>query len=234
MKSKRNNQQYNLFNKLSRDWWDENGKFKILHQIRPIRMQYILDQIEGKGVKNLEILDLGCGGGLISESLARLGGKVTGIDFAENNIEVAKIHSKDKKLKINYLYGNIENLKIKKKFDLIIMFEILEHLNNWELFLIKIDRYLKKNGMIIISTINRNLVSKYSAIYLAENILNWIPKGTHEYNKFIKPIEIENCLIKNNFIYKDLKGLIFNPISLNWELSNSTVINYFCTYKKSS
>ena len=195
--NKRNNREHDFFNKLSEEWWDENGKFSVLHQIRPIRIQYILDQLNRKNLKNLEILDLGCGGGLVCESLSRLGANVTGIDFVENNIKVAKIHSR-KKLSINYLCRDIEKLKFNKKFDLIIMFEILEHLDNWKTFLIKIKKNLKRNGMVIISTINRNIFSKYLAIYFAENILRWIPKGTHDYNKFIKPKEIEINMKKIN------------------------------------
>ena len=231
MTSKINNKEYDLFNKLSEEWWDENGKFKILHQIRPIRIQYILNQYSDENIKNLEVLDVGCGGGLVSESLCRLGSNVTGIDFVEKNIEIAKEHSLKRKLNINYIHGDIEKIKINKKFDLIIMFEILEHLNNWKLFLSFIKRLMKKDGKIIISTINRNLISKYTAIYLAENFLGWIPKGTHSYSKFIKPKEIENYMKKNNLILKDLQGLVFDPFNFSWRLSNNIKINYFCTYQ---
>ena len=167
---------------------------KVLHQIRPIRIQYILNQLKDLDLKNTKILDLGCGGGLVSESLSRLGAKVTGIDFVANNINIARHHSIKSKLKIDYIHGDIEKIKMNKKFDLIIMFEILEHVNNWKKLLLKIDKNLKKDGKIIISTINRNLISKFTAIYLAESILKWIPKGTHRFEKFIKPKEIEVCL----------------------------------------
>ncbi len=234
MPTKINNKEYELFNKLSKEWWDENGKFKVLHQIRPIRIKYILDQLNNNNLKNMDILDLGCGGGLVCESLSRLGAKVTGIDFVENNIEVAKIHSIKKNLNINYIHADIEKLDLKKKFDLIIIFEVLEHLNNWKNFLIGIKKYLKKNGLIIISTINRNLISKYSVIYIAENILGWIPKGTHSYEKFIKPEEIEYFMKDNKLFLNDMKGLVYNPTSLDWQLSKNTMINYFCTYSRIS
>ncbi|MFL2519958.1 MAG: bifunctional 2-polyprenyl-6-hydroxyphenol methylase/3-demethylubiquinol 3-O-methyltransferase UbiG [Alphaproteobacteria bacterium] len=234
MKTKLFNKEHDLFKSLSEEWWDENGKFKILHKIRPIRIKYILDQINEKKLKNLDILDLGCGGGLVSESLSRLGANVTGIDFVKNNIEVAKEHSNKKKLKINYKYANIETLKIKNKYDLIIMYEILEHLDDWESFLLNISKNLKSTGIIVISTINRNALSKFAAIYLAENILGWIPKGTHTYKKFIKPQEITNSMESKNFILKNLKGLIFDPIMMDWKLSNNTSINYFCSYHKSN
>ena len=232
MKTKLFNKEHDLFKSLSEEWWNENGKFKILHKIRPIRVKYILDQMNKKKLKNLDILDLGCGGGLVSESLSRLGANVTGIDFVKNNIEVAKQHSNKKKLKINYKYANIETLKIKKKYDLIIMYEILEHLDNWEYFLLNISENLKNKGILVISTINRNILSKFATIYLAENVLRWIPRGTHTYEKYIKPQEITNCLESKNFILKNLKGLVYNPIDMDWELSNSTTINYFCAYYK--
>tara|TARA_Y100000768_G_C23966205_1_gene678007 strand:- start:486 stop:1187 length:702 start_codon:yes stop_codon:yes gene_type:complete len=233
MLTKKNNKEFKHFDKLSKEWWDENGDFKVLHQIRPIRIKYILNQLDSN-IKNIDVLDLGCGGGLVSEPLARLGANVTGIDFVENNIKVAKLHSKKKNLNIKYISKDIENLDIKKKFDLIIMFEILEHLDDWEKFLKKIKINLKKNGKIIISTINRNIISKYIAIYFAENILRWIPKGTHNYNKFIQPDEIRDCMIKNNLSFQNIEGLIFDPINLDWRLSKNTNINYFCTFINSN
>ena len=232
MSAKIKKQEFDLFNKLSEEWWDENGKFKVLHQIRPIRIEFILDQLAQNNMKNPNILDLGCGGGLISESMSRLGCKVTGIDFVKKNIEVAKLHAKKKKLNINYIHADIEKYITNKKYDVIIMFEILEHLNNWRTFIKKINNNLKKNGIIIISTINRNILSKYLAIYFAENILKWIPKGTHTYEKFIKPQEIKENMKVINLNLMNLKGMVFDPINLNWKLSNNTKVNYFCSYKK--
>ena len=232
MKSKIKNTEYEVFNKLSAEWWDENGKFKVLHQIRQIRIKYILNQFKNKKIKNLDILDLGCGGGLVCEPLSRLGANVTGIDFVKNNISVAKLHAKQKRLNITYINNDIEKLDLTKKFDLIILFEVLEHLEDWKRFLLKINNNLKSNGLIIISTINRTLFSKYLAIYIAENILKWIPKGTHNYSKFIKPEEIKNCLENYDYKQKNIQGLVFNPLKYDWELSNSTKINYFCSYTK--
>ncbi len=232
MPSKIKNSEYELFDKLSAEWWDENGKFRILHQIRPIRIQYILDQLKDRNIEKLNILDVGCGGGLVSESLSKLGANVTGVDFVKKNIEIANNHSNRKKLKVKYLHADIEHLKIKSKFDVIVMFEILEHLVDWKKFILNIKNNLKKNGIIIISTINRNLISKMTAIYLAENVLNWIPKGTHSYDKFIQPEEIEKFMKSNNFKFNSIKGLVFNPIELNWKLSKNTNVNYFCTYYK--
>ena len=232
MQTKKNNSEYEHFSRLSGEWWDENGRFKVLHQIRPIRIQYILNQLRNKNLKKLDILDVGCGGGLVSEPLSRLGANVIGVDFVENNIKVAKFHSNKKNLNIKYFHKNIEKTKLKQNFDVIILFEVLEHLEDWRLFLLKIIGNLKKDGVIIISTINRNLIAKYTAIYIAENIIKWIPKGTHSYDKFIRPDEILNCIKNKDFILKNLKGLVFNPINFEWQISNNTTVNYFCSLKK--
>jgi len=229
MNIKSKNEEFALFNQLSDEWWNENGKFKILHQIKSHRMSYILDQINNRNIRNLKILDVGCGGGIICEPLARLGAKVTGIDFAPNNIIAAKIHSKKNKLKINYINKDIEKSKLDEKFDIILMFEVLEHLDNWKKTIKNIKKNLNKNGLIIISTINRNLLSKLFAINIAENILHWIPKGTHDYNKLIKPEELKKILLKEKFNFNNIKGLVFNPLNREWKLSKNYMINYFCT-----
>ncbi len=229
MNIKSKNEEFALFNRLSDEWWNENGKFKILHQIKRHRMTYILDQINNRNVKNLKILDVGCGGGIICEPLARLGAKVTGIDFSPNNIKAAMLHSKKNKLKINYICKDVEKSKIDERYDIIIMFEVLEHLDNWKKTIKNIKNNLNKNGILIISTINRNLFSKIFAINIAENILNWIPKGTHDYNKLIKPEELKNTLSKENFHFNNIKGLIYDPLKSGWKLSTNYSINYFCT-----
>ena len=229
MNIKSKNEEFALFNQLSDEWWNESGKFKILHQIKSHRMTYILEQIKNRDIKNLKILDVGCGGGIICEPLARLGAKVTGIDFAPNNIKAAKIHSKKNKLKINYIYKDIEKSNLDKKFDIILMFEVLEHLDNWKKTIRNIKKNLNKNGIIIISTINRNFLSKLFAINIAENILNWIPKGTHDYNKLIKPEELKITLSKENLHLKNVKGLVFDPLNREWKISKNYMINYFCT-----
>ena len=229
MNIKSKNEEFAFFNQLSDEWWNENGKFKILHQIKSHRMSYILDQINNRNIRNLKILDVGCGGGIICEPLAKLGARVTGIDFAPNNIIAAKIHSKKNKLKINYINKDIEKSKLDEKFDIILMFEVLEHLDNWKKTIKNIKKNLNKNGLIIISTINRNLLSKLFAINIAENILNWIPKGTHDYNKLIKPEELKKILLKEKFNFNNIKGLVFNPLNREWKLSKNYMINYFCT-----
>ena len=229
MNIKSKNEEFALFNQLSDEWWNENGKFKILHQIKTHRMSYILEQINNRNIKNLKILDVGCGGGIICEPLARLGAKVTGIDFSPNNIKAAQLHSKKNKLKINYIHKDIEKSKLDEKFDIVLMFEVLEHLDNWKKIIKSIKKNLNKNGKIIISTINRNLLSKLFAISIAENILHWIPKGTHDYNKLIKPEELKITLSKENFHFNNIRGLIFDPLNSEWKLSKNHMINYFCT-----
>jgi len=231
MNIKSKNEEFALFDQLSDEWWNENGKFKILHQIKVYRMTYILEQINNRNIKNLKILDVGCGGGIICEPLARLGAQVTGLDFSPNNIKVAKTHSKKNRLKINYISKDIEKSKLNAKFDIILMFEVLEHLDDWKKIIKNIKKNLNKNGLIIISTINRNFLSKILAVKIAENILKWIPKGTHDYNKLIKPEELKIILSKENFHFKNIKGLVFNPLHREWKWSKNHMINYFCTAK---
>lgn len=224
--------EFKHFNNLANEWWSESGKYKILHKIKPIRMKYIIDRIGSKNIKNLEILDLGCGGGLVCESLAKLGCNVTGIDFVENNIKAAKLHASQNNLKIKYYTQDIDDLSLQQKYDLIILFEVLEHIDNWKLILSKIKRNLKKGGLIILSTINRNIISNILAIKFAENILKWVPKKTHDYNKLITPDELEKALIKENFSILDFSGLVFNPLDRKWSVSNNIkLVNYFCTAK---
>tara|TARA_Y100000741_G_C18200885_1_gene537528 strand:+ start:66 stop:800 length:735 start_codon:yes stop_codon:yes gene_type:complete len=235
--------EFKHFTNLANHWWDPNGKFKILHDLTPIRIKYIADTFKSinnvkkrnKVFQNINILDLGCGGGLVSEPLARLGANVTGIDFVKKNIEVAKLHAKISKLNINYVHKNIKALKINKKFDIILVLEVLEHLDNWEKLILDIKGNLNKNGILIISTINRNIYSKIFAIYFAENILSWVPKNTHNYKKLIKPEELKKNLLNNNFEILNKSGLLFSPMSLKWKIKkNNTKINYFFSAVKIS
>ena len=229
MKIEKKRSEFDHFSSLASNWWSKTGNFKILHDIQPIRIKYIQNVLNKSKLNKTKILDVGCGGGLISEGLYNLGANVTGIDFIKTNIRVAKIHAQKNNLKINYHVKDFEKEKIESKFDVIIIFEVLEHLNDWELFLKKIRINLKKNGVLIISTINRNLISKFLTLDIGENFLKWIPLNTHSFYKFIKPEELELVLSKNNF--KDIKftGLTYNPLKLKWAISKSTKINYFCS-----
>lgn len=229
-KKRSKKQEYELFNHIADEWWDPKGKFKILHDILPIRINYILDNIRQKKIKKLEILDLGCGGGLTCEPLARLGASVTGIDFVEKNIEIANQHAMDSKLNIKYIKEDLDSFSLKEKYDVILILEVLEHLDDWKSFIKKLKKNLKPNGILIISTINKTLFAKFFGILIAENILNWVPKNTHNYNKLIKPHDLKNILKNNNLKLTNLKGMNFNPLTGEWKLNkNHYLINYFCS-----
>ena len=223
-------QEFNNFTDLALEWWNPKGKFKILHQILPIRMKYILKNIDKNNLKNMKVLDLGCGGGLTCEPLARLGAEVTGIDFVKQNIIVAKNHSINSNLKIEYINDDLDKLNLKKKYDLILLLEVIEHLDDWELLIKKIKKNLKPKGKLIISTINQTYLSKIFAIKIAENFLRWVPKHTHSYSKLIKPKTLRHALEENNLFCLDIMGMNFNPILQKWNLDkNFYPINYFCT-----
>ena len=225
-----NNKEFMHFSSIAKEWWIPNGKFKILHDILPLRMRYILSKIDQKKIKKLNILDLGCGGGLTCEPLARLNANVTGIDFVNENISVAKEHSKLSKLKIKYLNMDIEKIEINEKYDLILLLEVLEHIDNWKDMISKVKKMLKPNGIIIISTINKTILANFFAIFIAENLLKWIPKKTHNYSKLISNKELSKSLTKNNFKIKDITGLNYNPFLKTWCLDKKNYkINYFCT-----
>ena len=180
----------------------------------------------------MKILDIGCGGGLISEPMARLGASVTGIDASEKNIKVALIHSKKNNLNINYINKSPEQLDEKNQFDIILNLEVVEHVDNLDLYLASCYNLLKKNGLMFTATLNRTLTSYIKAIIGAEYILRWLPIGTHDWNKFIKPEELERLLINKNFSTKDLKGLEFNPINKKWKKSKNLSVNYIISSVK--
>ena len=237
-----NKEEIQKFSKLADEWWDVNGKFKPLHMFNPIRIQYITDRIkqhfkindkEVNFLKGLSILDIGCGGGLISEPMARLGGAVTGIDASEKNIKVAKLHSEKNKLKINYLNKSPEQLDNKKKFDIILNLEIVEHVDNVSLYINSCYNLLKKDGLMFTATLNRSLMSYLKAIIGAEYILRWLPVGTHDWNKFLKPEELEKLLHNEKFSTLDIKGLEFNPFLNKWERSDNLSVNYIISSLKS-
>jgi 2-polyprenyl-6-hydroxyphenyl methylase/3-demethylubiquinone-9 3-methyltransferase len=221
--------EFDHFSQLASEWWLKNGKFKILHDIQPIRIKYIQNVVNKQRLDKMKILDLGCGGGLISEGLSKIGANVTGIDFVKENINIAKNHSHKSNLKINYKTLDFENKKISSKFDIIVIFEVLEHLSDWKAFIKKIHSNLKSNGILIISTINKNLISKFLTIDLAENFLQWIPLNTHNYHKYIRPKELEFFLSKNNFKNISFNGLEYSPFKRKWYLSKNTNVNYFCS-----
>ena len=212
-----NREEIQKFSDLADEWWDVNGKFKPLHMFNPIRIEYITEKIKqefnlinrnNNFLKDLKILDIGCGGGLISEPLARLGGEVTGIDASEKNIKVAKLHSKKNNLNINYFNKSPEQLNNSEKFDIVLNLEVVEHVENVDLYIKSCSNLLKKNGIMFTATLNRTIVSYIKAIVGAEYILRWLPIGTHDWNKFIKPEELEKKLSSANFSTIDVLSLI--------------------------
>ena len=230
-----NKEEIQKFSRLAEEWWDVNGKFKPLHMFNPIRIEYITKNIKkyftitndkANYLEGLNILDIGCGGGLISEPMARLGAKVTGIDASAKNINVAKIHSEKNGLKINYLNTSPENFKEIEKFDVILNLEIVEHVDNVNLYIKSCYKLLKKNGLMFTATLNRSFASYIKAIIGAEYILRWLPIGTHDWNKFIKPEELERFLYQEKFSTLDIKGLEFNPFLKKWKKSNNLSVNY--------
>ena len=236
-----NREEIQKFSDLADEWWDVNGKFKPLHMFNPIRIEYITEKIKqefnlinrnNNFLKDLKILDIGCGGGLISEPLARLGGEVTGIDASEKNIEVAKLHSKKNNLNINYLNKSPEQLNNSEKFDIVLNLEVVEHVENVDLYIKSCSNLLKKNGIMFTATLNRTIVSYIKAIVGAEYILRWLPIGTHDWNKFIKPEELEKKLSSANFSTIDVKGLEFNPLFNKWKKSDNLSVNYIICSKR--
>ena len=236
-----NKEEIQKFSRLSEEWWDVNGKFKPLHMFNPIRIEYITNKIKthfklrtdkSNYLEGLSILDIGCGGGLISEPMARLGAKVTGIDASEKNINIAKLHSKKNGLKINYLNASPENLEHIEKFDIILNLEIVEHVNNVNLYIKSCYKLLKTNGLMFTATLNRSFISYIKAIIGAEYILRWLPIGTHDWNKFIKPEELEKFLSDEKFTTLDVKGLKFNPFLKKWKKTNDLSVNYIISSLK--
>ncbi len=235
-----NKKEIEKFTKMADEWWNPNGKFKPLHKFNPIRIEYIRDKsikhfkIKNKSLplKNLNILDIGCGGGLLSEPMTKLGGIVTGIDASNKNIQIANIHAKKKDLKITYQCASPENFKSNKKFDIILNMEIVEHVNDVNFFIKKSSEHLKKNGIMFVATLNKTLKSYLFAILGAEYILRWLPIGTHEWDKFVKPETLIDISKKNFLNLQNIDGMTYNPITDQWKLSSDKSVNYIIQLKK--
>lgn len=229
------------FQKDSAHWWDENGPFKPLHMLNPVRIQYIKQQIcdhfdrdmnDLKALKGLNIIDVGCGGGLVCEPLARLGGKVTGLDADTQAIAVAKEHAIEQNLKI--IYENKDLAKITKKYDVVLALEIIEHVAEPQEFINQCAKILKPGGLIIFSTLNRTPKSYALGIIAAEHLLRWVPKSTHDWQKFIKPSEFVKMARSSGLEAYDITGLIFNPLKNQFQLSRSDLdVNYLLSCRKS-
>ena len=234
-----NKKEIDKFSKLAREWWDPNGKFKPLHKFNPVRLDYIKKSILKKlkkrddtYLKNVKILDIGCGGGLLCEPLTRLGAQVVGIDASNKNIKIAKIHAKKSDLKINYYCTTPENFNYKEKFDVVLNMEIVEHVEDVNLFLKESSKFLKKDGIMFVATLNKTLKSYIFAILGAEYFLRWLPIGTHDWNMFIEPNKLEEICEKNSLILDELHGVKYNFFSGNWNLSSDDNVNYIARFKK--
>lgn len=235
-----NKKEIEKFSRIAEEWWNPTGKFKPLHKFNPIRITYIRDNIiktfklknNNRPLDKIKILDIGCGGGLLSEPMHRMGANVTGIDASSKNISVAKLHAKKNHLKIKYYCTSPENFKMNDKFDVILNMEIVEHVQDVNFFLKSCSKLLKKNGIMFVATLNKTLKSYIFAIVGAEYILKWLPIGTHEWDKFIKPQELINILKKNNLKLDKLDGMKFNLITDEWKLSSDKSINYISKFVK--
>ena len=227
---------------MSRDWWNPNGKFKPLHLFNPARISFIKNKLishfelktnKDKPLEKLKILDIGCGGGLLCEPLSRLGATITGVDASKDNVEVAKLHSKEMNLNIEYIHSAPENLNFNADFDVILNMEVVEHVSNLKLFIENCSKLIKKNGIMFVATINQNLKSYIFAILGAEYILRWLPIGTHDWNKFLTPQDLESIANQYNFQSDEVIGMEFNLLSKKWSKSNNPSVNYISTFLKS-
>jgi 2-polyprenyl-6-hydroxyphenyl methylase / 3-demethylubiquinone-9 3-methyltransferase len=227
------------FAKLAGQWWDADGPFKPLHRINPVRLTYIRDQLCRKfgrdkkaaaSLKGLKVLDIGCGGGLVCEPLARLGAEVTGIDPAPENIAAAKGHAKGARLDITYRTTTAEELAASgAQFDAVLLLEVIEHVPDVPLFLKTVAPLVKPGGLIVVSTLNRTLKAYALAIIGAELILRWLPLGTHNWDRFVTPEELRGALRAAGLAHSDTTGMVYNPLTDEWRLARDTDVNYFAT-----
>ena len=235
-----NKKEIDKFSKLADEWWDPEGKFKPLHNFNPVRLRYIKDTITKKfgnkseklPLKDIKILDIGCGGGLLSEPLSRLGATVTGIDASDRNIKIAKMHLKKSKLDIDYYCSSPDKFVAKEKFDVVLNMEIVEHVDNVDFFLLKSSELLKKNGLMFIATLNKTLKSYVFAIIGAEYILKWLPIGTHDWNKFLTPGDLISICKNNSLNLNDLIGVKFDILKNEWIVSEDSSVNYLAQFSK--
>ncbi len=229
-------QEVEHFSKLAQEWWDPRGKFKPLHKFNPLRVEYIRDTLgrryerdigADKPLAGIDIIDIGCGGGLLCEPLARLGGTVTGVDPSRSNIAIAQDHAAKSGLEIAYRVTSAEALvKKAEQFDVVLAMEVIEHVANVDEFLGTCARLVKPGGLLLVSTINRTFKALAFAIVGAEYILRWLPRGTHHFDKFVTPHEISVALDHTNLKLLELQGTIFNPLFMRWQLSRDLNVNY--------
>ena len=235
-----NKEEIEKFSKIAEEWWNPTGKFKPLHKFNPIRISYIRDNITSsfklknkiKPLEKVKVLDIGCGGGLLSEPMKRLGAEVVGIDASEKNIQVAKLHAKKNGLNIKYHCASPENFVTNTKFDVILNMEIVEHVEDVDFFLKSCAKLLKKEGIMFVATINKTLKSYVFAIIGAEYLMRWLPIGTHEWEKCVIPEDLTKILKKYNLSLEKLNGMKFNLIKDQWSISSDKSVNYIGKFIK--
>lgn len=231
------------FEAMAAEWWDPAGKFKPLHMLNPCRLEYITTQVaaqfgrdrsEPRPFTGLRVLDIGCGGGLLSEPMARLGADVVGADAAEGNIPVAQIHAQQMGLEIDYRHCTAEDIAAAgERFDVVLNMEVVEHVADPQAFLTTCADLLKPGGVQLCSTINRNPKSYAVAVFGAEIVMRWLPRGTHEWSKFITPDELQTMLSTAGLEPVDAAGMVFNPLTWSWSLSATDLsVNYVTTAVK--
>ena len=224
------------FSALAQEWWNPTGKFKPLHKFNPVRLTYIREKLCGhfdrdpkspNALTGLRVLDIGCGGGLLSEPMARMGADVVGADAGATNIEIAKLHASQSGVKVDYRATTAEALaEAGEKFDVVLNMEVVEHVSDVDLFLTACADMVKPGGLMLVATINRTAKARALAIFMAENILRWLPRGTHTYEKLVRPAEIEAPLTASGMQIIDRLGVFYNPISDSWNRSRDTDVNY--------
>ncbi len=232
------------FSRMAAEWWDPNGKFRPLHKFNPVRLAYIRDRIAERfgrdpraphPFEGLRILDIGCGGGLLCEPMARLGAEVVGADASAVNIEVAKLHGVASGLTIDYRATTAEALADEgEQFDVILNMEVVEHVADVDLFLAKCGQMVKPGGLMFVATINRTLKALGLAIIGAEYVLRWLPRGTHQFGKLVRPDELELGLGKAGLSIVDRAGVTYNPLADRWQRSKDMDVNYMVLAEKSS
>ncbi|MEO0328977.1 MAG: bifunctional 2-polyprenyl-6-hydroxyphenol methylase/3-demethylubiquinol 3-O-methyltransferase UbiG [Pseudomonadota bacterium] len=230
------------FSALANEWWNPKGKFRPLHKFNPVRLEYIKDKVcanfdrdrkDPNAFSGLRILDIGCGGGLLSEPMARLGADVLGADASEVNIEVAKIHAAQSGLDIDYRAVPSESLESDgEKFDVILNMEVVEHVADVNLFMSSCARMVKPGGLMFVATINRTMKANALAIFMAENVLRWLPKGTHEYEKLVRPEELQAPLGAEGMNVIDQTGVFYNVFQDRWNKSGDMDVNYMILAKR--
>jgi 2-polyprenyl-6-hydroxyphenyl methylase/3-demethylubiquinone-9 3-methyltransferase len=232
------------FSALAAEWWNPNGKFRPLHKFNPVRLAYIRDQVaerfgrdprEARPFKGLRFLDIGCGGGLLCEPMARLGAEVVGADASSTNIEVAKLHAAEAAVSVDYRATTAEDLADSgEKFDVILNMEVVEHVADIDLFVAKCGEMVKPGGIMFVATINRTLKALGLAIIGAEYVLRWLPRGTHQFGKLVRPDELEKALTGAAMSVIDRTGVIYHPLADRWQRSKDMDVNYMVLAEKSS